>query len=187
MSTKHTVTLADGSVATRTSANRVYPYAVAVGPASKAEVIERLTKDVADNEGYLASYNEVIAYLVAGGELEVVEGYYGGATTYAKGLKPNRSSSRDEVARGERRIGLTGDSVEAILERYRKYARDTTSSIESLKTERLKVAKGPSRVGKWRVSGWSSRPELAAKERDRLAGRYPGREVVVVETAYVTK
>jgi hypothetical protein len=187
MSTKHTVTLPDGSTATRTSTSRVYPFAVAVGPAPKAEVLARLTADVKLHEEYVASYVEVVDYLKAGGELEAEVSAYGATSIYAKDLKPRGSRSHYETQRGQRCIGHGNDTAETIATQFEVYIANAEASIEAHKAELIKVAKGPELVGKWRVSGWSSRPELASKERDRLAGRYVGREVIVVETTYVTK
>jgi hypothetical protein len=174
MSTKHTVTLPDGTIAKRTSANRVYPYAVAVGPAPKAEVLAMLGRALKAEKGYLARYERIVAYLENGGELVTKVDFM--TSIMAPGLGAN-----------ERALGYGNETREGILAKYAGYAKQSANRIVQYGEEIAETTEGPELIGEWTVSGWQSRAELAHKHRNHMQSVFPDRHVMVVETEYVTK
>lgn len=185
MSTKHTVTFPDGTTATRTSANRSYPFAVAISPMPRAERIQRLQDSARTSASYIADYQEVIDYLQAGGEIERTEGFL--PTVYATNLKPGRSRSGNEQSRGQRSIGFRDDTREEIVAKYEGYRTSCEEAVAKAEREIAEAEAGPDLVGGWHLSGWQSRDDLARKERDRMAGVYPGRQVLILDSERITK
>jgi hypothetical protein len=191
MSTKHTATLPDNTVATRTSANRVYPFAVAVGPAPKSEIIASLAYSVKEHTGYADEAQEIIDYITNGGEIKLL-GSAGWESMYATGLKPRRSRSANEARLGMRRVGLSytegkGTMAEQAIAFHAEILADALERAANAALKHAMAGDGPEFVGGWFVSGWQSRADLAAKERDKMSRAYPGREVTVLTATIVTK
>lgn len=191
MSTKHTATLPDNTVATRTSANRVYPFAVAVGPAPKSEIIASLAYSVKEHTGYADEAQEIIDYITNGGEIKLI-GSAGWECMYATGLKPRRSRSGNESRLGMRRVGLSytegkGTMAEQAIAFHAEILAGEQRSAADAALKHAMATDGPEFVGGWHVSGWQSRADLAAKEQGKMQACYPGRTVVILEATIVTK
>lgn len=188
MSTKHTVTLPDGTIGKRTSANRVYPFAVAVGPMPRAELVEILERRIIDEKAYLVNYREVLAYVQAGGELVQHR-----ESIFATGLLPAKSSSHFSRSLGQRDVGWTfgtnkgRDLAEVVVESYSDYLGRGESALTKHELALKAAIEGPALIGTWTVHGWQSRDDLARKELDKVRGYFRGRDVAIVESVFVTK
>lgn len=188
MSTKHTVTLPDGTIGKRTSANRVYPFAVAVAPMPRAELVGILERRIAASLKYNAGYRETLAYVEAGGELVEV-----GHSIFAVNLEPVPYADREAEARGQRNVGWTfgsnegRDFAEIVLMQYAEYLAIGERTLIAEELALKEAIEGPAVVGSWTVHGWQSREDLARKELDKVRGYFHGRDVVIVESVFVTK
>lgn len=191
MSTKHTATLPDGRKATRTSANRVYPYVIAVGPLSHEQ-------QVADYEDAIARHkterDRLIAladYLEQGGELVVSHrNEFGVDHDYvlATGMPNNGNSMSWYTHRGIGTLGwdydgYTVDEVRTkVAARSREFAASSQQQADTIR-ERISTIE----PDVWRADSWSSRPDLAAKAAEKVRARDRRREVRVLDTVRVTK
>jgi hypothetical protein len=202
MSTKHSAILPDGTVATRKSENNVYPFLVAVGPAPKAEVIAGLHADIDYQSKLAARYTVAADYAEAGRSMKLRAARYTPKADEGSWIATEaeaRAELGQDVELG-RQYTYTGqitvsdivvDGTEAsaraaIVTTYRGYAAGCVERVANRKQAIADAEAGPDLVGSWRVSGWQSRSDLAAKQRDKMRRSFPAREVVVI-TATIAK
>lgn len=193
MSTKHTATLPDNTVATRTSANRVYPFTVAVGPEPKAERIARLISKIENRRAEGARYTATADYAEQGRPLAFKQGNYDKADN-GKWVSPNGAEyGRQYTYTGAITVwsietdGTEAGARAAIVTTFREYAANAVEGVADLERQLADAKTGPELIGGWHVSGWQSRADLAAKEQGKMQGVYPLRTVVILEVTIVTK
>lgn len=184
MSTIHTVTLPDNTTARRTSANRVYPFVIALEPPVTARLLEAAEADLARFTAHQAVLIETAEYLEAGRPVRLGEpNSLGWANLY---LVESTHLQNDRgigwVSDGQ----FQGRSVEGTLqEQAAAWFRTVITSDEHLvaRIERLKAA--PERCGNWEAVTWCSRSDLATK----AAAQYgtADRRAVILDTTMVTK
>lgn len=185
MTTKHTATLPDGTIAKRTSASRVYPYVIAVAPRSVESMRDDIRASNAQGEERIAYYRSVVEYLAGGGE--IVEGaapypFDSVRPVHAPGLAYN---GHDEARESWRGLGLMGEWSGVTLDDFR--AKTITRFTDYADAEERRIAEAVERistltVGKWTASAWASRPELAEKTAESVRRLDPRREVRVLVT-----
>jgi hypothetical protein len=189
MSTKHTATLPDGTIATRTSANRVYPFVIARGPLPVEEIRADLEAEAVHSDEFAARYAALADYLDNGGELVAREGGEFGVRytrVFATGLPHGGAFEPFNAHRGIATIGSAEfDSVDAVRtrvsERMRKYAADAVK-----RSADLRERKSTATPGGWAAAAWSSRSELAARTAESTRRLDPRREVRVLDTERVS-
>ncbi len=190
MSTKHTATLPDGTIAKRTSANRSYPFVIALAPLSAEHIVDDIRASVARAEERLTYLRSVVEYLSAGGE--IIEGtapypFQSARPVWATGLPNNGRDERYDLWRG---LGLmSGEWSGTNLDDFR--AKTIERMTSSIATEEAFVAGEGKRiagikVGTWTAAAWASRPELAAKTAESTRRLDPRREVRIIDTERVT-
>lgn len=189
MSTKHTATLPDGTIAKRTSATRVYPFVIARGPLTVEHQIEDIRAGIArgvERIGYLRS---VVDYLTNGGEIIEGRGPYpfeSARPVHATGLPNNGHDERRDAWRG---LGLMGNEFQGMdLDEFR--AKMIARFTEYADSEERRNAESEARiptlkVGAWAAAAWSSRADLAGKTAESTRRLDPRREVLVLETERV--
>jgi len=185
MSTKHTVTLPDSTIATRTSATRVYPFAVALSPETKTEIVENLRYRIERAIAYIAECEEALGYLEAGGELVTAGDFI--KSVYAVNLPPRVTSSVHEQRRGQRWLGGSSATRESIIADTLATKASTVTRLAEYQDQLAAAEAGPEEVGAWSVTGWQSRLDLAHKEQAKQAAHFPGRRTVILNAEYVTK
>lgn len=181
MSTRHSVTLPDGTIATRTSENRSYSHVVVQGPESKATVLERQHRTLSRMQSERAHSQRIVDYAEAGGEFTVnLTG-----NLFAPGLAdldPYRGLGW--VSHDGKFLGQEGDTfAEQVIEWFNK--RSTIESIQKMEAEIQATESGPEWVGAWEARTWSSRLGLAEKAAVKF--RVDGREVRIIETVQTAK
>lgn len=191
MSTKHTATLPDGTIATRTSANRVYPFVIAIAPRAVGDVVASLTAEADESDRNGARYTATADYLDNGGELVVstvhLWGDHSADYVLATGLPYNGASFEGVAERGITRIGGSGyPDVEAartgVAAEMRRFAADATTRAAELRTAAV-----ASTLGTWGAAAWSSRRELAERTAASIRAKDPRREVRVIDTERTSK
>lgn len=178
MSTKHTVTLPDGTTATRTSANRTYAAAVAVGPVTREHAAESTRDAIAQHERRVAKYAAVVTFLEEGGQLVARDLGYGVTKFYLPGEKDRHENIY--VPRGS----VTPE--QGALPEYREFMAGSQDAAKRCKAALAEILAGPDLIGNWYISGWNGTPALAAKAARQQEGH--GREVrVLTEIAHLVK
>lgn len=192
MSTKHTATLPDGTTATRTSANRLYPFAVAVGPRDPEVWAAHLAKQAADADATA----DTIAAAAAAGRYAVrsrgfgsyAEQGYNGYEVILKGSTVAWHSNRqgqvedtiDMIGKGRGYIAEAAEFMAVYashrVDEFRRQADTARDTIAA-------ILDGTADLGAWHVTGWQSRLDLAQKEHARVAGYTGSGEAVVIVTA----
>lgn len=189
MSTKHTATLPDGTIAKRTSASRVYPFVIAVGPLSVEHIVDDIRAAVGRAKERLAYLRTVVDYLANDGEIVEGTAPYPFETVrpvWATGLPNNGRDERFDVWRG---LGLmSGNWSGRTLEDFRaKMIERMTDSIS--REEEFVAAEGKRiagiKVGPWKAAAWASRPDLATKTAESTRRLDPRRTVLVLDTERV--
>ena len=185
MTTIHTATLPDGTIAYRTSRNRVYSHVIAIGPRARADVVRYLEDDLVREELSVAGHRRIIEYVKAGGELVLGEKRSFLRSVHAPGL------TGIDPYRG---IGWVGNDGTFLLTEGETLAVQVITwysqfaDEERLTSRRAKItdtAAGPEWIGGWEAMTWASRPDLAEKAAARHRGH--GREVAIIETERRTK
>lgn len=185
MSTIHTVTLPDNTTARRTSANRVYPFVIALEPPVTARLLEAAEADLVRLRKHNSQMIAVAEYLEAGGSVHLGEpNALGWANVYLTDAAHLQSSDRGIgwISDGK----FQGRTVEGTLqEQAAAWFRSVVSSDEHLaaRVDQLKAA--PERFGDWEAVTWCSRADLATK----AAAQYgtADRRAVILDTTMVTK
>lgn len=190
MSTKHTATLPDGTIATRTSLNRVYPFVIALGPRAVDDVVATLTAGADESDRQAARYTATADYLENGGELVVstvtLWGDHSVDYVLATGLPHNGASFEGVAERGITRLGRAGHpDVETartnVAAEMRGYAADAIARSADLRARAATAT-----LGAWGAAAWSSRRELAEKVAASTRAKDPSREVRIIETERVS-
>lgn len=193
MSTTFTALLPDGTTATRTSKTHTYTFAVAIGPEPREKVAQRISKDVAAAAAHAAVFSGAVDYLAAGGRLVHEERLFG--TKWILG--PDLVGFRGGNERGN--FGFSRDAAEKadveaarprLIEEYREQAAEQVSRHATQSQLLADTLAGPALVGDWRVAGWQSRADLAAKFAESArdgAFDADGCEVLVLEATAVVK
>jgi hypothetical protein len=181
MSIRHSVTLPDGTVATRTSENRVYSHVVVQGPEPKATVLERQHRTLSRMQSERAHSQRIVDYAEAGGEFTVnLTG-----NLFAPGLTdldPYRGLGW--TSHDGRFLGQEGDTfAEQVIGWFGQ--RNSIENIRKVEAEIQATESGPEWVGPWAARTWSSRLGLATKAAVKY--QVDGREVRILETVRLAK
>jgi hypothetical protein len=174
MSTKHTVTLPDGTTATRTSQNREYVAAIAVGPETREYAAARLATRMQYRLAEIASYQRTIDAIDGGLEVTTQP-----APSYL------RRAGVDYYL-GEERVNhfanANDDEVTAAIVRSKLvgYVESLTAEHAEMGAEREALLAGPALVEgqAWGVASWAGRLDLATKAAAKEQGF--GREVRII-------
>jgi hypothetical protein len=195
MAFKHTAVTPDGKQHHRTSQNRQYPFAVAVGPVPVDEMIDRIEHTIAYEQSNVDRYDAVVAHLQSGAGL--VERIDPGRVRYFA-LKEDFSIwVKRDVPEGveswnSSKYRATQEQQNAAIEQqivaYQGYA---DSSRESVARNEARIAElresGQEFVGEWHIAGWQSRADLSFKFANTVRGYLTskGCEVKVIEATFV--
>jgi hypothetical protein len=176
MSTKHTATLPDGTEVKRTSANRVYPFMVALGPQPKAAEVEQLKAQIDQNVAYRDRYVAAIEYVTNGGELIHTQTTYGSDRMTATGLKDPWDSRKASWI-------ISGPATpEALVELWAGYRDTAAKNIYALQQAIGDTLSGPDFIGGWVSAGWCGSRELAERAERTQRNRTPQRSTRIIET-----
>jgi hypothetical protein len=144
MSTKHTATLPDGQIVTRTSKGRVYSHAVAIQKPAALLRSEHEQALVYNINRYLPRLEADLARLVAG-ETKDHEG-------------------RVFHLKGENETFVSYPTRDEQIEHFHGYIASCKETIAKLQAA---LAADEFADGEWGCAGWQSRPDLAEKEAAR--------------------
>lgn len=199
MTTKHTVTLPDGTTATRTSANRTYVACIAVGPRDPEVWIASIRGDIRKAEAELAAMEAAIA------DPKVTKrsrGFYratdphsyhdfdaalvGTDLTWHCSIDGEIEDSIDLLGEGRGTIVAASTYMVAYARSQAEY---TTGRIADKLARIASIEAGTADLGAWGLYGWQGRLDLAAKEQAKVRGfRTCGEPVVILtEITTVTK
>lgn len=200
MSTKHTVTLPDGTTATRTSKSRLYAHAIAVGPHEAEAYAAKVRAGIARTQARIAEMEAAIANPVL---VLRSRGFSPSATksynTHDASLKGLSQKSWHASADGEveDRINWAGRGEGAIMPARDYLVKSTQREIDEYQKPRLAdqeklladIEAGTADLGGWYVASWSSRRDLAEKAANSTRGYHEviDRPVVVLDAQQETK
>lgn len=186
MAKKHTVTLPDGKTGRRTSENRTYPYAIAVGPLTKEQQVDDYNERIARAEAERDRLLALAEYLENDGELVVRQSNsFGFHREYvlATGILWNGNVTQNSSDRGIGTLGwdYDGHTVDEMREKVALRSREFAATAQQ-QADGIRERIGMIVPDRWRVAAWSSRPELAEARAQQARAADPRRSVLVLET-----